>query len=141
MSYKITFESMLDELREHNPGFSDQIVDHYPSGQMEMIIKLRDGSRWRYDYRLKILSRLPSRARINRYMPEEEWRERFAEKLRRRIFVRGLTQDELSEMTGIPRISLSKYMNGHTTPSGYNIERLCLALDCPASELVNVHDM
>ena len=137
MSYKITFDSMIAELKEGNPGFADQIVDYYPSGQMELVIKLQDGSRWRYDYRLKTLSRLPFRVSSNEDISEQEWRDNFAAKLRRRMYMKGYTQIELARATGIPHVSIGNYMRASTTPSGYNIDRLCRVLECPASELVN----
>jgi ribosome-binding protein aMBF1 (putative translation factor) len=138
MSYRITFESMINELKTQSPGLAEQIVDYYPSGQMEAVVKLRDGSRFRYDYRMKTMSRLPSRSMICDQMTEAEWRAAFAERLRRRMFMKGFTQSELADMTGIHQVSISNYLNGRATPSGYNIERLSWALECPASELVNV---
>lgn len=141
MSYKITFESMVEEIKAQNPILGDQIVDYHPSGQLEVIVRLRDGSRFRYDYRTKTMSRVPDRALVNGHMTEQDWRADFAEKLNRRMYMKGLTQAELSEVTGISHVSIGNYMNGRATPSAYNIDRLCWALGCPASELVNVRDM
>ena len=141
MSYKITFDTMFEEFKSENPGIADHIIDYYPSGQLELIAILRDGSRIRYDHRTRTTSRVPIRASTDGCMTEHEWRRAFAEKLRRRMFMKGLTQGELAEITGVSQVSISTYLSGRATPSAYNVERLCAALGCPASELVNVYDM
>ena len=138
MSYRIEYENIISEFKRTNPGMADNIVDHYPSGQMEVVIKLRNGNAFRYDHIAKTIAPILKRVLTNGRITEQQWRKEFSYKLRRRMSMRGITQAELSELSGIPYPSVNKYVNGRATPSAYNVDRICCALQCPASELVNV---
>ena len=48
----------------------------------------------------------------------------------------GLTQKQLAEMSGVPRISIARYESGIVTPGGTNLIRLASVLKCPAEELL-----
>ena len=48
----------------------------------------------------------------------------------------GLTQKQLAEVSGVPRISIARYESGVVTPGGANLIRLATALKCPAEELL-----
>ena len=47
-----------------------------------------------------------------------------------------MNRDLLSYKTGISTVTLSKYMNGKTTPSTYNIQKIAQALRCSVTELI-----
>ena len=138
MSYRLEYSDIISEFKRTNPGMADNIADHYPSGWFEAVIKLVSGAAFRYDYFTKTLTPIRYRSAGEPVSSEIDWRRHFAARLRRRMIIRGITQAELAELSGIPYSSINKYMNGRATPSGYNIDRLCYALQCPASELVNI---
>ena len=43
---------------------------------------------------------------------------------------RGLTQSDLSDLTGLSQPQLSRYINGKTLPSAFVVEKLAKALKC-----------
>ena len=68
-------------------------------------------------------------------MTEEECRNEFGRRLVRLMGIKCITQTELSQMTNIPQYLISKYINGKTTPSFYNVDKIAKALKCSVDEL------
>jgi transcriptional regulator with XRE-family HTH domain len=54
--------------------------------------------------------------------------------------LRGFTQQQLSDRTGIPQGAISKYENGRQTPSGGNIVRMARAMGVSTDFLSGVSD-
>lgn len=48
-----------------------------------------------------------------------------------------ITQEELAHILGITNITLSRWENGHFEPNATSIKKLCEALHCTESELLN----
>jgi transcriptional regulator with XRE-family HTH domain len=48
----------------------------------------------------------------------------------------GLTQSQLSEISGVPKVSIVRYESGIVTPGGKNLILLAKALKCSAEELL-----
>jgi transcriptional regulator with XRE-family HTH domain len=48
---------------------------------------------------------------------------------------RGLSQNRLADQTGIPKARISRYENGHVTPSVGSLDRLAAGLGLTLSEL------
>ena len=114
-----------------------EIVDWYPSGHLEITVKLSNGDKLCYEFIGNRIWSLLSDDR-NNIIDEESWRHIFSTRLKNRMRLCGVTQDRLSMLTGISRVTLSKYMNGAASPSGYNLNRICQALECSMSELTDV---
>ena len=68
-------------------------------------------------------------------MTETMWLKMFGDNLTSLMREVGYSQKELAEDTGLSESTISRYMNGKATPSGYNLERLADALKCSISEL------
>ena len=66
---------------------------------------------------------------------EETWRKEFGRKLQKAITEKGVNQERLSEITGISRQMLSRYIRGNSTPSGFVLSRLADVLECDVREL------
>ena len=69
--------------------------------------------------------------------PEDRWRIHFARRLYKKMLQRGFDQQELSLRTGISINTISKYMNGHSTPSFYNAYKMANALECSVSDFLH----
>lgn len=65
-----------------------------------------------------------------------QWRREFSFKLRRRLKDTRTTQMTLSIKTGISERIISRYVNGSSIPSAYNLEKIANALDCDMDDLV-----
>jgi DNA-binding Xre family transcriptional regulator len=138
--YLKIWEPVLREFEIWHPAIAEKMIDWYPSGRNEITIKTADGSMWIFNFIGAALRRVDiSENDVDRGSSESEWRERFADKLERKMKSSGISRWKLSEMTGISEVSLSKYVNCKATPSGYNIERLASALECSVSELIDIY--
>lgn len=130
------WNSVIEDFERHYPDLADTVVDWYPINRNEIVVQIDNGSKYIYMF---IGNKL-----IRYYEPdnsgdfdEEKWRKEFARKLQRKIDETHIYQDELARRTGISAVSISKYLNCKSSPSGYNIERLAAALNCSVSELTN----
>jgi transcriptional regulator with XRE-family HTH domain len=60
----------------------------------------------------------------------------FGENLRAQRLAGGLSQSQLSELTGLPKPRLSQYENDHLRPSLETLAKLAEALDIPPAALL-----
>ena len=136
MSYSITWDKIFKEFSEKFIRAGSRDEYWYPSGQLEITVKVDDRTRMRYDYVSKTARRVAApRNGFNGIREEDEWRDEFAYRLNRRMRLRGISAGELADATGISRATLSKYLNGRATPTGYMLYRLATELGCSMSEL------
>ena len=68
------------------------------------------------------------------FIEEEEWRERFANKLNAIMEVLGMTKEELAYKSGVSVISLYSYLTSRSTPSLYNATKLARVLNCTLTD-------
>lgn len=71
----------------------------------------------------------------NNIFNDEIMRREFGRRLKTLLELRGMTQNELSEETGISQVSISKYLNGKSDPSLLNVLKIARALDCSLDDL------
>lgn len=129
------WEPVYNELIESYPEFCDKIVDWYPSGQMEITIRLRDDTKMAYDWMNKTLTVLHDTDEPYDES-EEEWRIRFSRKLYHKMRNVGMSQIKLARDTGITPGMINKYTRGTATPSTYNLRKMASVLKCSVNELI-----
>lgn len=132
------WEDVLAGLEFAHPDIFDRVVDWYPSGCMEITIKLDDGVKMGYVLMDDLLFVIHDPKEQSYEVDDDDWRANFSRRLRSRMHRFAISQEELSDRTGISRVTISKYMNGKASPSGDNIERLVRALHCSYNELMNM---
>lgn len=137
------FERTYDALCSKQHIKTPKVIDWYPSGYLELTVKVDTGEMLIYEFmgdRIYPLHSglISSTLEMRRSTNEMEWRQNFSINLKKRMYKRGISIDKLSYMTGISRVSLSKYLNGKTTPNSYTLEQLAYALECSISELTMV---
>lgn len=130
------YERMIEAYRTWYPTMYKQTVECRPSGSKTILITLDDGMKMEFD------SFDNSIRNVSKYysndiddVDEEAWRKEFGRKLHQAIIDKGITQDRVSELTGISRQMLSRYIRGNSTPSGYILSRLVDVLGCDARDL------
>lgn len=64
------------------------------------------------------------------------WRKEFARRLRKKIAMKGITQANISRLTGIGQPLLSFYTQGKSLPSAQKVSALAKALDCSVTDLI-----
>lgn len=129
------WKSVYEEFVRTYPDISVKMVDWYPSGQMEIVVKTEDNKRYIYDWHLKSMHLLCG-DNDECVMDEDEWRRCFANKLNRKMRNISRSQNFLASETGISRMTISKYINGKATPSAYNLKKIADALRCSVSEFL-----
>ena len=99
--------------------------------ERELYLVLNDGSHILYDDETKTIRNIPNDSRA---MTEDECRNEFGTRLYKIMWKKGITQQELSDMTGIPRVTISYYITGRSTPSFYKVDKIAKALGCSADD-------
>lgn len=138
-SFKRSYNALCIEKEIDTP----EVVDWHPSGYLELTVKVDTGEILVYEFigdRIYSLcsGRVSSTMEFRRCENEMAWRKNFSNNLKVRMRRRGVNCDRLSDMTGISRVTLGKYINGNATPSSYNMDRLSYALGCSVHELTMV---
>ena len=73
-------------------------------------------------------------------MTEQELRELFAKRIRRRIVALNIDQRELARRAGIRESTLSMYIKFHRKPTYDIVIRLAQALECKPGDLIDIDE-
>lgn len=128
---------MLDRLIQsfelYYPAIACNAVD-YKIGldNLELVVSLSDDTEILYDDLDNTIRNLPQDVHD---MSDEEYKREFGCRLDKIIRRRGITQNDLCEMTGISPVMMSRYKNGVSTPSFYLVIKIADALDCSLDDL------
>jgi DNA-binding Xre family transcriptional regulator len=125
-------DHIFENMQRYFPRFVEQIVEYHITEYDEIVAKLTDGRVVIYDDRLHTIRTLPSDCSN---LSESEYRTEFGIRLRKMMHRRGITQEELSDMTNIARPIISNYINGKNTPGLYNVDKIVKALNCSIDDL------
>ena len=71
-------------------------------------------------------------------MTEEELKQKFAEKLQRKMEHEGIDQRRLAMRSGISESSISKYISGDQLPKLHAVVRIAKALQASLYELIPI---
>ena len=124
-------ELILDEFKTYFPSLSRKMVKFKRLNVRELLVKLDDGSGVVFDMFEHSIRWLPS---DSENMTEQQCRKEFGLRLRKIMEIKGMTQDDLANKTGINRVILSNYIRGKNTPSFYRIDKIAKALGCSADD-------
>ena len=100
----------------------------YPN---ELIATFKDGSKILYNDIENTVRSLPT---DSSNMSKEQFKREFGYRLKQIMFAKGITQDDLSEKTGIAQETLSRYIRGKNVPSFYITDKIAKALDCSVDD-------
>ena len=90
----------------------------------------------KYDYFYNITNNVPIPIpKDDKNLDKDSFRRIFGVLLRRALECSGLTQEELSEKTGIPQPNISDYLYGKHFPSFYQIDKMAKAMNCSVEDL------
>lgn len=124
--------TIYENLKHYFPYIAEDAVRSREISMFDLIIELIDGTEVIYDDLEKTIRVLP---RDCDNMTEEECRKEFGLRLRKLMFRKDISQNELSRRTGITQPMLNKYITGKVTPGFYAVDRICRALECSVEEL------
>lgn len=119
------------------------VVDWYPSGYAEITVTMSDGLMYVFNTIGSCITPVQNKQDIDDHYNEistneDTWRKNFSKRLVIKMRRQGISQDRLSQRSGISIVTLSRYMNGLATPSGFNLQRLSRALGCSVTELTSI---
>ena len=96
-----------------------------------LIVKLNNGETYLYDDLYKTIGRMyATEDDIN----EKACRTEFGRRLARMLLLKGMTQLELSEATGIAPATINRYINSNVTPTYYTVVKIAKALGCSTDD-------
>lgn len=125
------YDFILDDFESHYKYFYDKMIDWYAYGYYEIIAILNNGARLIYNQMSGSIRFIKD---DEHELSEDEWTKSFSVTLKQKVSTKGLTQKDLSDATGISKVSISKYMSGKSIPSYYNMIKIAQVLDCSVSE-------
>ncbi len=117
---------VLDDFKTYYPHLYEKTIKYYLKGPHELIAELNDGSVISF-YALEKSFRTISDVDV---ITEESCKRELGIRLRRLMYERCITQQDLSERTGIHQPRISSYIQGKASPSFYNLRRIAKVLNC-----------
>lgn len=138
MKDKITWKMIYDEFKNTYPSKRKEAIHYEPFGVSEILIFMKDGSKYVYNQQYHRL-RCVREARV---IPEpepisdEEWLIIFSKRLRKAMKNKHVNQRELSKLTGISRQAINRYLNCEREPGITTVRKIANVLDCKLSDLL-----
>ena len=126
---------LYKEYELYCPQYASITEECYQENEWDLIAILKDGTRIMYDGEQHSIRSLPDSNDIS----EEQLRIEFSKRVSKILRRRGMSQLELSNLTGISTTTISKYMSRKATPSLYNANRIARALGCSIDELMCIY--
>lgn len=68
-------------------------------------------------------------------MTDQQWMQEFAKKLRYKMNARGVSQKELSQLSGVSEATISRYLTGEQPPKFLSVIKIAKALNASVLEL------
>lgn len=133
------WETMFEYYASVYPQYAERTINWFPSGQMEITVRLDDRTFWVFDMigpTIKPLGNRDLNPEAENDISEDEYRIRLSKNLRIKMHHTAVSQDVLARRSGISTVMINRYMNAKATPSMYNLERIARALQCSPTELL-----
>lgn len=122
---------VLNNFKRHFPLIADDMEEIIELGDTFVDVLLTDGSRLIYDDIDNTIRMLP---KDTHNMSKDECGKEFGIRLRRIMHLKGVTELELSEQTGISQPLISGYIRGNNVPGFYNVDKIAKALGCSTEQ-------
>ena len=110
----------------------ERAVGYEEVSPTEMIVKTDDGHVYLYDTWGDTIRHMPS----DSDMDKDRFAMEVGERIRRIMDKRGITQEELSESTGISQTMISRYILGKNIPGLHAADKISRALRCTVNDLL-----
>ena len=123
---------MFDDFCVHYPTFCNRTIRYWVYCTYELEVELDDGDIILYDYINKTIRRAP---KYEAELTEQECKNEFGMRLRRMLYSKNITREELEKSTGISQVMLSRYISGKVNPSFVKVYKICRAIGCSMDDL------
>jgi len=115
------------------PVIEKEVRDYKLCNSDELLIETESGERYLFDNFDQTIVYLSQ----NLTGFEIEWRRRFGRNLYKQMCFNGVSQQQLSEETGISTSMISRYINGGSLPNVYSLYRIVNVLGCSADDIIS----
>lgn len=134
---QLYIDELLEKYELWYPVFYEKTVDYQFVNYNTLIAVLNDGTEIEYCSLDNTIRNLTKWRRIEEklQMDEDTWRAEFGKNLRQAINASGINHDSFANKLGVSRQMVSRYVNGHATPSGYVLARMSEILRCDIDKL------
>lgn len=112
---------------------ADDIVDAEVRDKWTVDLTMKDGRKLQYDCMDGSAQVIKNSSDMN----DTEWKKALGRRIRRYLWLRGMTQKELADEMKISQGIISSYINGNNLPSARNLKKISDALNCTVSDLVD----
>ena len=119
-------KEIFNNFKLYFPSIAKEVIEYHESDN-EVIARLKSNEMIEYNDLTHSIRNLP---KDSTNMTEMECRHEFGKRLQNLLMHKRITQKGLSQMTGISEVLISNYINGKTTPSFYNADKITKALNC-----------
>lgn len=133
--------NVFNEFVKMCPWAVDKVVHWNSSDVGEIVVELDDGSVVQYDKVIKtwrFARNLQELKDLRTPTNEEEWKQEFSWRLYRKMVSKGLSQDDLAFEADISPASITKYMNGTSVPSAYNLLKIAKAMHLSIEDFAKI---
>ena len=130
--------NVFNEFVKMCPWAVDKVVHWNSSDVGEIVVELDDGGVVQYDKIIKtwrFARNLQELKDLRTPTNEEEWKQEFSWRLYRKMVSKGLSQDDLAFEANI---SITKYMNGTSVPSAYNLLKIAKAMHLSIEDFAKI---
>ena len=127
-------EYLIERFRNDYPYMADEIVDSKLHDKWTIDLIMKNGEKLRYDSIEGLSRTLKETSSID----DDEWKKALGRRIKRYIWSKGFTQQQLADRTGISQYLISRYINGYVSPSARNLKKIADALSCSADDLLNI---
>lgn len=114
------------------PYLQEEVISAREYIHLMLLIETNSRFNYFYDLTKNVLIPIP---KDDHDLDKDSFRRIFGVLLRRCLEHSGLTQEELSEKTGIPQPNISDYLYGKHFPSFYQIDKMAKAMNCSVEDL------
>ena len=130
-SYK---EKIFNNFNVNFPLTAKQSVEWKVTGPSEITVELSDGTKIIYDDFDKTLINIDY---TSGPMTEQQWKNEFGRRLNKRLYLSGVSQQELADRIGVTRQLVGRYVNGSSVPNPLTIRAIARVLNCDISDLID----
>jgi DNA-binding Xre family transcriptional regulator len=132
-------DKIFERFKNDYTIISAKVVSYHMDDRYTLAMKLDDGDIYLWDEHERTLRRIPSNYET---MTDEQYKIEIGRRLNKMLFRKSISQEKLSEMTGIAQPQISRYVSGKTMPNFRALDRIARALHVSLDELryVDIED-
>ncbi len=125
-------KNAIKDFETYFPELSKHVKEYKTNKFYELFAMLDNEFVIFYDYLEKTIRYIP---KDSSNLEEQDYRYLLGIRLRNLLVCNSVNREYLSNTTGISETTISRYINGTSTPSVYNMRKLAKSLNCTINDL------